>query len=294
MVKRKGNQRRHAVRNSPRPSAGNPRINNRRLFRQETSIVLNQTSGADVYRLGSANINLRALNAFNQAAVGYDLYRLNRVKIYLQPMYPEVSSAAQGDVAPEQFPLNTAPNTTFWCYVDPAFEGVAGTTQQTVINATNVQYKTLSINNIKLVASYRPRITQSITDQPVINAMVRGNNTWVNTQTDIIRWNAIKFYAVLAGGSAQFTNTAFIAPRLRVIVEYDVMFKIPRANITLPTLQSPPLAIEPQARASNDARSGEDGAFIIDYGEDQIDENQGDLRSRLAECNISAKEEAKL
>jgi len=212
-------------------------------------------AGSDVYALGSANINLRNLNAFNQAATGYDLYKLNRVKIYIQPMYP---TAATTD--PAQYPLNTAPNTTFWCYVDPAFEGVAGTTQQTVINATNVQFKTLSINNLKLVANYKPRITQSITAEPVVNSMVRGANTWVNTQTDIIRWNAIKFYSVLTGGASQFSNTALIAPRLRVIVEYDVNFKIPRANITLPTTLLP--------RATTEELS----ALVIELKEEEDDD----------------------
>merc|ERR1712061_50662 len=221
------------VQNSPRSAATNPTIVNRRIFRQETSITLGLTSGADVYTLGSAFINLRALNAFNEAAAGYDLYKLQNVKVYALPMGPTGSGSSV-----QQQPLYTTPNTVFWSYVDPAYESTVGTTQQTVINATNTQWKTLSINNQTMVAKWKPNVTQAIGAEPVINALVRPRSTWVNTQTDIIRWNALKFYVVLAGGADLFPTTV-IRPRVRIIVEYDVDFKIPRANITLPTLSGP-------------------------------------------------------
>jgi len=233
MPPKRNNGKGKKVSNSPRRAATNPVITNRRLFRQELAVTLGTRSGADVYTIGSAQINLRALTSFNEAAAGYDLYKLQEVRVYALPMGPTNAST---NLALQ--PLYTAPNTLFYSYVDPAYEPIAGSSQQTIINATNCQWKSLSINNIKLVAKWKPNITQSLVTEPVLNALVRGKNTWVNTQTNIVRWNAIKFYCVLAGGTSVFPDLTN-SPRVRLIVEYDVDFKIPRQNITLPTLPGP-------------------------------------------------------
>lgn len=200
-----------------RNPAGSPQRTLKRTFRRFYNISLSNTAGTgvDQYAYASKVLkpNLQQCQGFREARTTFELFRLNRIRVMIQPGYNKYNQSYN------TINQDAIAATQVWTAPDFGLnENVSGVT---ITSYQNARCHTLSLNAMKTIVNASARF--NVGPGPKI---VLPPSTWLDTSVFTAdgqaEYSGYQLFVKMNG----LTGTDYL-PVYQIVEEYDVEFKQP-------------------------------------------------------------------
>jgi len=229
-TRRNGNGR-TKVSTSPKGPSQRPSRSFNRTFRGVETVELNNSNGETAYVTGKIEFNpaqLSAGNEFQQMAACFEMYRVRRARVFIQPAFESFSPTTS-------LALNSAAASTVWTVSDYTNnETIVGSSD--IKNYQNARFHTLSLNSLKKIVDTPVRMYRKAGTSGLLSAGVMPASYWLDTSFSQPGTFSCSQYCIELPG---FDNAAVsLRPRYRFIFELDVEFKQPGTSVLVTTFSA--------------------------------------------------------